>query len=105
MESPYIRLGKGSRTFKGSAPHHGMPNWLLIQTFYNGLERLVKFSIDAATEGALMGKSIDTAKVLLEEMAFDNYYWSHKRATLRRESGKYYVDAVILLANRVDALA
>jgi len=49
-------------------PHHAVPDWLLIQIFYNGLEQSVKISIDAAG-GALMGKSIEVAKALLEEMA------------------------------------
>ena len=49
-------------------PHHAVPNWLLIQIFYNGLEQSVKISIDATAGGALMGKSIEAAKALLEEM-------------------------------------
>ena len=86
-------------------PHHAVPDWLLIQTFYNGLEQSVRISIDAAAGGALMGKSIDAAKALLEEMASNNYHWSSDRATPQRGGGKYSVDAVTLLASRVDALA
>jgi len=56
-------------------PHHAVPDWLLIQTFYNGLEQSVKISIDAATGGPLMVKSIEAAKALLEEMASNNYHW------------------------------
>ena len=52
-----------------------------------------------------MGKSIDAAKTLLEEMASNNYHWSSDRATPQRGSGKYSVDAITLLASRVDALA
>jgi len=55
-------------------PHHAVPDWLLIQTFYNGLDQLVKISVDAAAGGALMGKSIDAAKALLEEMASNDYH-------------------------------
>ena len=54
--------------------HHGVPNWLLVQTFYNELERSVKMSIDVAVGGALIGKSIEAAKALLEEMASNNYH-------------------------------
>jgi len=86
-------------------PHHAVPGWLLIQTFYNGLEQSVRISIDAAVGGALMGKSIEAAKALLEEMASNNYHWSSDRATPQRGGGKYSVDAVTLLASRVDALA
>jgi len=34
----------------------------------------VKISADAAAAGALMGKSIEAMKVLLEEMAYNNYH-------------------------------
>ena len=53
----------------------------------------------------LVGKSVDAAKALLEEMASNNYHWSSDRATPQRGGGKYSVDAVTLLASRVDALA
>jgi len=54
--------------------HHAVPDWLLIQTFYNGLEQSVKISIDAAAGGAFMEKSKEAAKALLEEMASNNYH-------------------------------
>ena len=54
-------------------PHHGLPNWLQVQTFYNGLSRNTKTLVDAAAGGALMGKTIDEAHQLLEEMAANNY--------------------------------
>jgi len=42
-------------------PHHGIPDWLLVQAFYSGLQQLMKISIDAAAEGALMTKPINKA--------------------------------------------
>jgi len=65
----------------------------------------VKISVDAAAGGALMGKSIEAAKCLLEEMASNNYHWASDRSTTQRGGGKYSVDAVTLLASRVEALA
>jgi len=65
----------------------------------------VKISVDAAAGGALMGKSIEAAKALLEEMASNNYHWASDRATPQRGGGKYSVVVVTLLASRVDALA
>jgi len=65
----------------------------------------VKISVDVAAGGALMGKSIEAARALLEEMASNNYHWSSERATLKRSGGKYNIDAMTLLASRVDALA
>ena len=71
-----------------------VPDWLLIQTFYNGLEQSVRISIDVAAGGALMGKSIEAAKVLLEEMASNNYHRASDRATPQRGGGKHSVDTV-----------
>ena len=85
--------------------HHAIPDWLLIQTFYNGLEQSVKISVDAVAGGAFMGKFIEAAKALLEEMTSNNYHWGSDKATPQRGGGKYAVDAVALLASRVDALA
>ena len=62
-------------------------------------------SIDAAAGGALMGKSIEVAKTLLEDMVANNYHWSNERAAPKKASGVYGVDAVDLLASKVDALA
>ena len=64
-------------------PHHGVPDRLLVQTFYNGLKQSVKSSIHAAIGGALMGKSIEAVRALLEEMASNTYHWSSERATPR----------------------
>jgi len=41
---------------------------------------------------------------LLEEMTSNSYHWSSKRATPKRTSGIYGVDAVDLLTSKVDAL-
>ena len=56
-------------------PHHRLSKWLQVQTFYNGLSENTKTLVDAATGGALMGKTIDEAHQLLEEMATNNYQW------------------------------
>jgi len=83
---------------------HAVPDWLLVQTFYNGPEQSVKISVNAAAGGALMGKLIEAAKVFLEEMGSNNYHWASDRATTQRGGGKHTVDAVTLLASQVDAL-
>ena len=45
----------------------------MVQTFYNGLNYSTKTHVDAATGGALIGKSIEEAQQLIEEMAANNY--------------------------------
>jgi len=38
-------------------------------------------------------------------MTSNNYHWASERATPKRSGGKHEVDAMTLLASRVDALA
>jgi len=52
-----------------------------------------------------MGKSIEVAKALLEEMNSNNCHWSSEQATPKRSCGRYNVDALTVVASRVDALA
>ena len=73
---PLYEAWERFKDLQRQCPHHGFPDWLLIQIFYNGLEQSMKISIDAAVGGAFMGKSIEVAKALLEEMASNNYHWS-----------------------------
>jgi len=54
-------------------PHHELPKWLLVQTFYCRLSHPTGITIDAATRGALMSKSTYEACDLIEEMAVNNY--------------------------------
>ena len=35
-------------------PHYDLPDWLIVQTFYNGLTHSVRITIDATAGGALM---------------------------------------------------
>ncbi|XP_052172253.1 uncharacterized protein LOC127788182 [Diospyros lotus] len=85
-------------------PHHGLPDWLIVQTFYNGLSHSVRITIDAAAGGALMGKSTEDAYELLEEMASNNYQWSTERGMPKKASGMYEVDGINMLNAKVDNL-
>ncbi|XP_052198388.1 uncharacterized protein LOC127805673 [Diospyros lotus] len=78
-------------------PHHGIPDWLQVQTFYNGLLGHTRTIIDATAGGALMDKSFDDAYTLLEDMAANNYQWNPDRTPQRRTAGVYEIDAIFAL--------
>ena len=65
-------------------PHYGLPEWLIVQTFYNGLAYTTKQNVDAAAGGALMGRSAEEAQNLIEEMAANSYQWANIRGGQRR---------------------
>ena len=85
-------------------PHHGLPEWLQVQIFYNGLNPQTRTVIDAAAGGALMGKSASEAFNLLEVMASNNYQWPNERAT-KKAAGLYEIDGFSELTAKVECLS
>ena len=85
-------------------PHHGLPEWLQVQTFYNGLNPQTRTVIDVAAGGALMDKSANEAFNLLEVMASNNYQWPNKRAT-KKTVGLYEIDGFSTLTTKVESLS
>ncbi|XP_056688773.1 uncharacterized protein [Spinacia oleracea] len=85
-------------------PHHGIPEWLLIQAFYNGLTHEYRIYIDAASGGSITAKVPSEAKALIEKMAAnDNYHPGGRNSA--KKGGKYNVDALTMLTSTVQALS
>ena len=49
-------------------PHHGMDEWLVLQSFYNRLTTTSRANIDAVAGGAFLDLTIAKAKELVEKM-------------------------------------
>ncbi|CAL1389557.1 unnamed protein product [Linum trigynum] len=56
-------------------PHHGVPLWLQMQTFYNGLNPETRQSIDAVAGGTIQNKTPPQVENLVEDMVMNNYQW------------------------------
>ncbi|XP_021775998.1 uncharacterized protein LOC110739822 [Chenopodium quinoa] len=84
-------------------PHHGIPEWILIQTFYNGMTHEFRIYIDAALGGSLLTKNPTKAKELIEKMAANGNYHPGGRNNVKK-GGKLDVDALTMLASSVQAL-
>ncbi|KAI3446836.1 hypothetical protein Pfo_003501 [Paulownia fortunei] len=82
-------------------PHHGLPNWLQVQTFYNGLSGSTRTLVDVAAGGALMGKTHEEAYDLLETMAGNAYQWPSERIIPKKVFGVHDVDALATLTAQV----
>ncbi|XP_017974489.1 PREDICTED: uncharacterized protein LOC108661567 [Theobroma cacao] len=109
-ESLYEAWGRFKELLR-KYPHHGIPDWLQVQTFYNGLAGSIKTTIDVAVGGALMSKNAANAYNLLEEMALNNYQWPSKRSSSRKVIGAYEIDAIgnlvvqmVALSKKIDTL-
>ncbi|XP_023892547.2 uncharacterized protein LOC112004530 [Quercus suber] len=85
-------------------PHHDLPAWLQVQTFYNGLGATNRSMVDATAGGALMSKTHEAAYELLEELASNNYQWPTERAMPRKTAGVLELDSITSLATQMEII-
>ncbi|KAL5566422.1 hypothetical protein UlMin_029586 [Ulmus minor] len=64
-------------------PHHGLPLWMQVQTFYNGLLSNTQTMVDATSGGAFFNKSPEEGYELIEVMAGNNFVKSERSAQKR----------------------
>ena len=89
-------------------PRHGLEQWLIIHTFYNGLQYNTKMTIDATSGGALMKKPYPEACALIEDMAQNHYQWGTERATMEKkepQGGIHEISSMDMIQAKMDALA
>ncbi|KAG8496897.1 hypothetical protein CXB51_008079 [Gossypium anomalum] len=80
-------------------PHHGLPLWLQVQTFYNGVNPSTRQMIDAAASGTINNKTPEEASEFIEEISLNNYQWQVMRTKPMKTAGVYNVH----LAMRCDS--
>ncbi|KAK5793055.1 hypothetical protein PVK06_034191 [Gossypium arboreum] len=85
-------------------PHHGLPLWLQVQTFYNGVNPSTRQMIDAAAGGTINNKTPEEAYEFIEEMSLNNYQWQVMRTKPTKTADVYNVDSVTMLSNQVKLL-
>ncbi|KAJ9183285.1 hypothetical protein P3X46_007162 [Hevea brasiliensis] len=85
-------------------PHHGIPTWMLVQNFYNGVSPAIRSTIDASSGGDLMEKSEDEAFSALDKIAYNNYQWSCERNEIKKLAGMFELDAMNMINAKFDAL-
>jgi hypothetical protein len=55
-----------------TCPSHGVNEWTILHSFYNGLNYMSRNILDSAAGGAFMGKTIVEDKAILESI-LQNY--------------------------------
>ncbi|XP_073120512.1 uncharacterized protein [Henckelia pumila] len=73
-------------------PHHGLPVWIQVQIFYNGLFFANRSTIDATSGGTIMRKTPEEAYELLEDIASHTYQWQSDRNIPKRPAGVHQID-------------
>ncbi|XP_024025398.1 uncharacterized protein LOC112092750 [Morus notabilis] len=85
--------------------HHGLPKWMQVHNFYNGLSGTTRTLIDVSAGGALMKKTEDEAYELLEDMATNNYQWPSERSIPKKIAGLHEVEAITNLTAQIASLS
>ncbi|XP_024021730.1 uncharacterized protein LOC112091702 [Morus notabilis] len=88
----------------GKCPQHGIPHWIQIETFYNGLNGQTRTIVDAAARGVILAKSYNEAYEILERMTNSNYQWPTERLNARKASGIHEVDAITAFSAQMSSL-
>ncbi|XP_074572726.1 uncharacterized protein LOC141829209 [Curcuma longa] len=81
-----------------------LERWLIIHTFYNGINYQTKVYLDSAAGGALMNKSLEEAEEFIESVALNHHQWANERGSAQKIPGKYNVDQFTKLNAQIDAL-
>lgn len=87
-----------------SCPHHGIPLWQQMQTFYIGSTQATRSLLDAASGGSLLGKNPMEAFELLDQMAANDAQWMSAKSATRRPQGMHAVDQVTALQAQIEAM-
>src|SRR3954471_3916351 len=67
------------KTLVKNCPTHGLTTWMVIQTFFAGLNFTLRNLMDSAAGGTFMSTTLDDATKLLDEMMLNYSQWPTER--------------------------
>ena len=85
-----------------ACPYHGMEDWLILQSFYNGLTQTARDHVDVAAGGAFFSLTTKRATSLIEKMVSDQG-WSNDRHQ-SHQWGMHTVKETDMLTAKIDLL-
>ncbi|KAL0366683.1 UNVERIFIED_CONTAM: hypothetical protein Sradi_3558400 [Sesamum radiatum] len=95
--------GNDLRACFGKCPHHELPVWRQVQTFYNGVTLANRVTIDAAAGGTIMKKLPSEAFNIIDEIATNLYSYGQERVE-KRTAGIHSIDAISALSAQMTTL-
>ncbi|KAL0445022.1 UNVERIFIED_CONTAM: hypothetical protein Slati_2224900 [Sesamum latifolium] len=84
-------------------PHHELPVWRQVQTFYNGVTLANRATIDAAAGGTIMKKLLSEAFNIIDEITTNLYSYGQEIAD-KRKADIHSIDVVSALSTQMTAL-
>ena len=85
-----------------NCPTHGLTTWMVIQTFYAGLNFTSRNLLDSAAGGTFMSTTLGAATKLLDEMMTNYSQWHTERAPTGRKVNS--VEEISSLNEKVDLI-
>src|ERR1044072_6516843 len=90
------------KTLLKNCPTHGLTTWMVIQTFYEGLNFTSRNLLDSAAGGTFMSNTLGAATKLLDEMMLNYSQWHTKRAPTGKKVSS--VEEISYLNEKVDLI-
>jgi hypothetical protein len=85
-----------------NCPTHGLTTWMIVKTFYAGLNFSSRNLLDLATEGTFMSLTLGAAKKLLNNMIVNYSEWHTERAPQGKKVNS--VEETSSLSDKIDAI-
>src|SRR4051812_26110297 len=85
-----------------NCPTHGLTTWMVIQTFYAGLDFTSRNLLDSAAGGTFMSTTLGAATKLLDDMMLNYSQWHTERAPTGKKVNS--VEEISSLNEKVDLI-
>src|SRR3954462_6001372 len=90
------------KTLVKNCPTHGLITWMVIQTFYAGLNFTSRNLLDSAAGGTFMPTTLGAATKLLDEMMLDYSQWHTERSPIGKKVNS--IEDISSLNEKVDLI-
>src|SRR3954467_4756644 len=90
------------KTLDNNCPTHGLTTWMVIQTFYAGLNFTSRNLLDSAVVGTFMSTTLGAAMKLLDEMMLKYSQWHTERSPTGKKVN--FVEEISSLNEKVDLI-
>jgi hypothetical protein len=77
MDESIPKAWERLQEYVAACPHHGMEEWVILQSCYNGLTPMSCDHLDVAAGGAFFSKTVRGAVDLIEKIV-SNMGWSEE---------------------------
>src|SRR3954464_5793324 len=93
---------EGMKTLVKNCPTQGLTTWMVIQTFYAGLNFTSRNLLDSVAGGIFMSTTLGPATKLLDEMMLNYSQWHTEQSPTGKNVN--YVEVISSLNEKVDLI-